>query len=133
MAESYTKKGFLKKKLEKQKIKEEKRIFRKTNNNKGKPLEEMIIYVDINGHFTDVPPHLQEKENDLSKKKLYQGVVSHLNEKGFGFIKENESKESVFFSVNVAEEVLKINDAIEFTKVKGDRGFKAIKIYKINN
>ena len=49
----------IKKKLAKQKEKAQKREFKKENNNKGKSFEEMIIYVDINGNFTDVPPHLQ--------------------------------------------------------------------------
>ena len=130
MSETYTKKEILKKKILKKKIKEEKRVLKKTNNNKGKSLEEMFVYVDFNGHLTDVPPHLQVKPDDKLNKKLFKGVVTHLNEKGFGFIKENETNENVFFNINSAYADIKINHEVEFTKIKSERGFKALQVKK---
>lgn len=130
MADSYTKKEFGKKKIKKRKEKEEKRIFKKTNNNKGKSLEEMFIYVDINGQFTSVPPHLQIKEEATTNKKVYKGVVNHMNEKGFGFIKEELVKESIFFHTSDATETLNINDVVLFTKTKTERGLRALQINK---
>ena len=130
MSETYTKKEILKKKILKKKIKEEKRALKKTHNNKGKSLEEMFVYVDYNGHLTDVPPHLQVNPEEKPAKKLYKGVVTHLNEKGFGFIKENETNDNVFFSINVAFPEIKIKDEVEFSKTKGERGFKALQVKK---
>lgn len=130
MAESFTKKEFNKKKLQKKRLKEEKRELKKTQNNKGKSFEEMIIYVDRNGHFTDVPPHLQVNEEEANKKKQYKGTVTHLNEKGFGFIKEDETKDSIFFSIQTCKDNLLINDTVTFTKTKTERGFKALEIHK---
>ena len=64
MADSYSKKENIKKKEKKREEKRLQREDRKTNNNKGKSLEDMIAYVDINGNLTDVPPHLQNREED---------------------------------------------------------------------
>ena len=51
MAESFTKKENTKKKIKRSKDKQLRRDYRKENNNKGKNLEDMIVYVDVNGHF----------------------------------------------------------------------------------
>ena len=62
MADSFSKKENFKKKLQKQKEKNLKREERKTNNNKGKGLEEMLLYVDENGQLTETPPDDQNRE-----------------------------------------------------------------------
>ena len=62
MADSTSKKEKNKKRALKKIEKKNKRENRKENNNKGKSLEEMIVYVDVLGNFTDIPPHLQDKE-----------------------------------------------------------------------
>jgi len=129
MSETSTKKEILKKKLLKKKIKEEKRVLKKQVNNKGKSLEEMFVYVDINGHLTDVPPHLQEVSNAKSNNVL-KGVVTHLNEKGFGFIKEDETNENIFFHNSSTSAQIQINDRVLFTKIKAERGFKALQVKK---
>ncbi|MFC4818312.1 MULTISPECIES: hypothetical protein [unclassified Flavobacterium] len=56
MADSFFKKENRKKKIVKKKLKSQKREDRKANNNKGKGLESMIVYVDENGHLTNTPP-----------------------------------------------------------------------------
>lgn len=134
MADTYSKREIYKKKLAKQREKAEKREFKKENNNKGKSFEEMIVYVDINGNFTDIPPHLQEKENEkknkFSNRTIYSGVVTHINEKGYGFIKENDSNDSVFFHNKALSEPVQINDKVQFTKESRDRGFRALQVNK---
>lgn len=139
MADSQSKKEKNKKKDLKRKEKLNKREERKTNNNKGKSLEEMIVYVDVNGNFTDVPPHLQNKEEDLLKGARnrnvdteFKGVVATYNtEKGFGFIKEDDSKENIFFHNSQLKEAVKVNDKVSFEKEMSDKGFRAIRIKKI--
>ena len=59
MADSFFKKENRKKKIEKKKQKSQKREDRKVNNNKGKGLESMIVYVDENGHLTSTPPAMR--------------------------------------------------------------------------
>lgn len=56
MADSFSKKENFKKKVQKAKEKAQKREERKTSNNKGKGLDDMIMYVDANGQLTSTPP-----------------------------------------------------------------------------
>src|SRR5690606_4179466 len=109
MADSFSKKENSKKKTKKQQDKTARREDRKANNNKGKGLENMIVYVDVNGNFTSIPPHLQNREEDLAKAKktadnstvnedtVFNGIVTYLSDKGYGFITEDKTGENVFF------------------------------------
>ena len=134
MADSFGKKEQIKKKLTKQKEKAEKRALKKDTNNKGKSLDDMIIYVDINGHFTDVPPHLQDRSgDDTSRKKgapVHTGRISHINEKGYGFIKEDVTKERVFYHQSDLETEVILNDKVSYQKEIKENGPKAIHIKK---
>lgn len=89
MGDSYFKKENAKKKTKKKQEKLQRREDRKVNNNKGKDLEDMIIYVDINGNFTSVPPHLQttqpvaprrreeeEPEEPWIRIRIFTGIVT---------------------------------------------------------
>ncbi|WP_312554708.1 cold shock domain-containing protein [Empedobacter brevis] len=139
MADSTSKKENSKKKALKKIEKRNKRESRKDNNNKGKSLEEMIVYVDVLGNFTDVPPHLQNKEEDLLNNKRLQpekdayieGVVDVYNEsKGFGFIKVANSTNKIFFHFKESKELLKVGDNVRFKKEITEKGFRAIQITK---
>lgn len=66
MADSFFKKENRKKKIVKQKLKSQKREDRKVNNNKGKGLESMIVYVDENGHLTSTPPVFKQSAEDTN-------------------------------------------------------------------
>src|SRR5690606_29260928 len=102
MADSFSKKENSKKKVKKLQDKTARREDRKTNNNKGKTLDDMIVYVDVNGNFTSVPPHLQNRDEDLAKAKKasqstpedlnaeYTGIVTYFSDKGYGFITEEK-------------------------------------------
>ncbi|MGZ5188319.1 MAG: cold shock domain-containing protein, partial [Kaistella sp.] len=71
MADSFSKKENFKKKLQKAKEKTQKREDRKTNNNKGKGLDEMFLYVDANGQLTETRPEDQNREGvDLNDIQL---------------------------------------------------------------
>ncbi|WP_282628631.1 cold shock domain-containing protein [Empedobacter sedimenti] len=141
MADSYSKKENIKKKEKKREEKRLQREERKTNNNKGKSLEDMIAYVDINGNLTDVPPHLQNREEDLLSRKenpneavdpakIYSGVINSMNEKGFGFITEDGSNESIFFHQSQLKQEVKKYDKVKYKKEVSEKGFRAIEINK---
>ncbi len=140
--ETFSKKGNEKKKLQKRKDKQEKRELRQANNNKGKGLDEMLAYVDENGNITNTPPdpnkkkvinsedivlgaHRQDNEEtpDVDRK----GIVTFFNEsKGYGFIKDDVSKESVFVHINSVKTPIKDNDKVTFKVEKGPKGLNAV-------
>lgn len=141
MAESFTKKENTKKKLKRFKDKQLRRDDRKENNNKGKNFEDMIVYVDVNGHFTAVPPHLQNRDADLEKAKKAQesatrhnddftGIVNYISEKGFGFITEDETGESVFFHIGQLTQTFKKNNKVTYKKELGAKGYQAVDLKK---
>lgn len=68
MADSFSKKQQHKKKILKQKEKDQKKADRKLHNNKGKGFDSMLIYVDENGHFTDTKP-LKIEDEKVEKKE----------------------------------------------------------------
>ncbi|MBF0598111.1 cold shock domain-containing protein [Faecalibacter rhinopitheci] len=142
MADSYSKKENIKKKVKKKQEKNLKREDRKTNNNKGKSLEDMLVYVDINGNLTKTPPHLQNTEEDLLARlenpneaidpaKLFVGVINSLNEKGFGFITEEKSNASIFFHQSQLKGEIKKYNKVSYKKESTEKGFRAIDINKI--
>lgn len=143
MADSFSKKENNKKKAQKKQEKSLKREERKVNNNKGKSLEDMLVYVDINGNLTDVPPHLQNPEEDLRLRlesknegiidpdKVYTGIINSLNEKGFGFITEDKTNESVFFHQSQLNGEVKKYNKVNYKKESSEKGFRAININKV--
>ncbi len=140
--ETFSKKGNEKKKIQKRKDKQEKKEQRQANNNKGKGLDEMLAYVDENGNITNTPPdpnkkkvinsedivlgaHRQDNEEapDIDRK----GIVTFFNEsKGYGFIKDDVSKESVFVHINSVKTPIKDNDKVTFRVEKGPKGLNAV-------
>ena len=139
MAESYSKKEKNKKKALKKIEKSNKRELRKTVNNKGKSLEEMIVYVDVLGRLTDVHPDQQDQEQDLldasqeSKQDLmYNGRVSSYEvNKGYGFINQEKTNDRVFFHFKVLNEDVAVGDKVQFSKELTEKGTRATRIIKI--
>jgi len=141
MADSFSKKENNKKKNKKLQDKQSRREDRKSNNNKGKSLDDMIIYVDVNGNFTSVPPHLQNRDEDLAAAKksrnivdaedtVCSGTVTYTNEKGYGFITEEKTGENIFFHQGQISQSISKHDKVSFTKentLKGDRAINIIK------
>jgi len=142
--ESYSKKEKENKKLKKRKEKEEKKLERKANNNKGKSLEEMLTYVDENGNLSSTPPDPQKKkvinleDIQLGARKIEpvdpadlirKGIVSFYNEdKGYGFIRDEKSQDSVFFHVNGLLTPVKERDRVTFEVEMGQKGLNATKV-----
>ncbi len=142
MADSFSKKENSKKKAKKLQDKNLRREERKTNNNKGKSLEDQIVYVDINGNFTSVPPHLQNRKEDLEKAEkeraqevidvdaLYTGTVTYLSDKGYGFITEDNSGENVFFHHGQLNQPINKHDKVSYKKESSFKGVRATSIDK---
>ncbi|KQM47911.1 cold shock domain-containing protein [Chryseobacterium sp. JJR-5R] len=140
MADSFSKKENFKKKVQKAKEKAQKREERKTSNNKGKGLDDMLMYVDANGQLTSTPPdHVDKIEIDLDNIQLgaapieaeeirKTGIVTFFSEKGYGFITEDKSKENVFFHSNNCTELVKKGNKVSFEKERSPKGFSAVDI-----
>jgi cold shock CspA family protein len=145
--ETFSKKEREKKKAIKQRDKKEKAEERKSNSGKGKSLDEMMAYIDENGNITDTPPDATKrrkvvaaediqisvpKQEDLAPPDPNRtGVVTFYNtSKGFGFIRDLESQESIFVHVNALEEAIGENDRVTFETEQGPKGLNAIKVKK---
>ncbi len=140
MADSFSKKENFKKKQQKQKEKALRREERKTSNDKGKSLDDMIMYVDANGQLTSTPPdanNIDEINLDdiqlgaapiLEESPIKTGIVTFVSEKGYGFITEDRTKENIFFHSNNCVEIIKKGNKVSFEKEKSPKGFSAIDI-----
>lgn len=142
MADSFSKKENNKKKTKKLQDKTARREERKINNNKGKSLDDMIIYVDVNGNFTSTPPHLQNKEEDLAKakkakenseinpEKILTGTITYVSDKGYGFITEDGTQENVFFHHGELTQPINKHDKVSYRKEASPKGFRAVNVTK---
>ena len=142
MAETWNKKEREKKKRQNRKDKEEKKQERKENN-KNNP-ESMIAYVDEMGNLSSKPPDPRKKivvnaedieigipkQEDLGPEDLIRtGIVTFFNnEKGYGFIKDLETQESVFVHANSLSEPIKENNKVTYEAEKGPKGMNAVNV-----
>ncbi|MBN2236816.1 MAG: cold shock domain-containing protein [Bacteroidales bacterium] len=141
--ETFNKKEVRNKKEKKRKDKEKKRLAKKDNERSGS-LDDMIAYVDENGMITDTPPDPSKKRNvklediDVNIPKrdtlekmdpIRKGTVTFFNDaKGFGFIKDSETQESVFVHINNASDELKENNIVTFEVEMGLKGPTAVRV-----
>ncbi|SDT33412.1 cold-shock DNA-binding protein family [Mucilaginibacter mallensis] len=131
--------------LKKAKDKKEKAEERKANTGKGKSLEDMMAYIDEYGNITSTPPDPSRKlkinaediqigvakQEDVPHDTVRNGVVSFFNEsKGYGFIKDLQTQESIFVHINALTEPLKENNMVTFETEQGQKGLSAIKVKK---
>ena len=143
---SISKKEIENKKLRKRKEKEERREERKANAKDGKSLDDMMAYVDEYGNISSTPPDPTKvkgvKSDDIvigvprqleSKvASVRQGHVVFFNgSKGYGFIKDDETGESIFVHNNDLTSPVKENDAVSFETQKGVKGLAAVRVKKI--
>lgn len=144
--ETMGKKDREKKKKQKQQEKQEKREDRKLNNNKGKNLDDMIAYIDENGNLSDTPPDMRNKKEmklediQLGAAKPVEtdpaelvrtGIVKLFNyDKGFGFITDLKSQESVFVHSSDMLQAVNVQDKVTFEMGRGPKGPKAINVKK---
>ncbi len=142
MAETWNKKEREKRKRQNKKEKAEKRQERKEN--KSGDFESMIAYIDENGNLSSTPPDPKKKftvkaedieigvpkQEELSPEDLIRtGVVTFFNnDKGYGFIKDKETSESVFVHINSLSEPIKENNIVSFETEMGPKGVNAVNV-----
>ena len=139
--ETFGKEEREKKKAKKRKEKEEARLARKEEGKSS--FDDMIAYVDENGMITDTPPDPtakkkvkaedivlgipQKDESDFDPVR--KGTVSFFNhDKGYGFIKDSDSQESVFVHINNVTEDITEGNKVSFEVEKGLKGPSAVKV-----
>ena len=143
--ETFSKKEKEKARLKKSKEKKERAEERKANGSKGKSLEDMMAYIDEHGNITSTPPDPSKKikinsediqiavakQEDIPYDAVRTGIVSFFNEsKGYGFIKDMQTQESIFVHINALTEPLKENNMVTFETEQGPKGLSAIKVKK---
>jgi cold shock CspA family protein len=143
--ETFSKKEKEKARLKKSKDKKERAEDRKANAGKGKSLEDMMAYIDEHGNITSTPPDPSRKikinaddirigvpkREDLPLDAVRNGIVSFFNEsKGYGFIKDTQTQESIFVHINALTEPLKENNMVTFETEQGQKGLSAINVKK---
>jgi cold shock CspA family protein len=144
--DSYNKKEKEKKRLKKKKEKLERREQRKIEKaEKGdQTLEEMFSYVDENGNLTSTPPDPAKKikvnaadivigasprDDDGPEDINRSGQVKFFNdEKGYGFIIDAVTKDSVFVHINNVNDTIQENDKVTFQVEMGPKGPNAINV-----
>jgi cold shock CspA family protein len=145
--ETTGKKEKTKQKIQKRKEKEEKKEIRKANSDKGKSLDDMMAYVDEYGNITDTPPDPKKKKvikaedimlgvpsRDVEEEEvLRNGIITYFNDgKGYGFIKDLKSQESIFVHANeLTNGPIKEKDKVTFEVANGKRGLSAVQVKKI--
>ncbi|RMA64422.1 cold-shock protein [Ulvibacter antarcticus] len=144
--ETYGKKEREKKKLKKQEEKRKKAAERKLNS-KGGGLENMLVYVDEYGRFTDTPPDpsqkvkvdaedivigIPKKEDEEPVDPIHKGKVDFFDSsKGFGFIIDELDSERYFVHVSGTTEDIAEGDKVSFELERGMKGLNAVRVKKI--
>ena len=140
--ETFNKKEVRNKKEKKRKEKEMKRQAKRESEKKGS-LDDMIAYVDENGMITSTPPDPTKKKDikledieigvpaqDPNEEldPIRKGVVSFFNDsKGYGFIRDMETKESVFVHINNVLEEIKEGNMVSYEVEMGQKGLPPLK------
>jgi cold shock CspA family protein len=144
--ETFGKKEKQKKRLKDQQEKREKMQERKASVKKGKSLDEMLAYIDENGNLSSTPPDpkkmriINQEDIQISVPKyvpgeqetVRTGVVTFFNhDKGFGFIRDLQTQESVFIHVNQLREPLRETEKVTFEVEIGPKGPSAVNVKKV--
>ena len=139
--ESWNKKELEKKKGKKRQDKAAKKEERKANAKEGKSFEDMIAYMDEYGNISSTPPDPTKKVSvkvedieigvrkveHVKQETVRKGTVTFFNNsKGYGFIRDSESGESVFAHVNGLIDPISEGNLVTFEVEQGHRGPNAI-------
>lgn len=142
--ETWNKKEREKKKQKNRQDKKEKKLERKENAKEGKTFDDMLAYVDENGNFSSTPPDpskqrkikLEDIQIGVPKQApmdpadaIRKGTVTFFNEsKGYGFIKDQVTQESIFVHANGLLDQIKENSKVIFEVEMGPKGPNAVRV-----
>lgn len=145
MGDSFGKREIQRRKQQRKKEKEERKVERQSQAKSGS-LEDMLAYIDENGNLSSRPPDPKRKniinENDViigsrnfggvESELTRKGRVIYFNElKGYGFIKDSETEESIFVHLNALNTPVKTNDVVSFQTERGLKGLTATGVKKV--
>ena len=143
--ETFGKKEKEKKRAKKRKEKLEKKELRKENNQKGAAFEDMISYVDENGHLVDAPPDPTLKA-EIDAEDIVIGIPKKVDmedipnegkvaffdsSKGYGFINDLNSGDKYFVHVSGLIDEIQENDKVTYDLERGAKGMNAVRVKKI--
>jgi cold shock CspA family protein len=146
MAGPMDKKEKEKQKRQHKKEKEERKEVRKANSKKGAGLDEMMAYLDENGNISSTPPDPTKKveinAEDISlgpsryvaeeQEVGRTGIVTFFNEtKGFGFLRDLKTQESIFLHINQLSGPVKEGEKLSFEVERGPKGLSAVNVSKV--
>jgi len=145
MAETWNKKEREKKKQQSKREKKERMQERKENPGK-KSMDDMMAYIDENGNISSTPPdpkkmrkiNLEDIEIGVPRhapmdpsELIRTGTVTFFNgAKGYGFIKDQASQESVFVHINALKDEVNEGSKVTFEVEMGPKGANAINVRK---
>lgn len=143
--ETFNKKEKEKQRQKKKQDKEQKKEVRKANSDRGKGMDDMLAYVDADGNISSVPPDPNSRKNTIKTEDIQigisrrensegpeegrRGTVTFFNSsKGYGFIKDSRTQESIFVHVNGLLNPIKENDKVTFETEQGQKGLNAVRV-----
>ena len=143
--DSFNKKEKEKKRRKKNQEKRERREQRKAEKLEAGPksFDDMISYVDENGNLSSTPPDPSKKkvfkledivlgaraQSDEPEDTIHEGKVKFFNEeKGYGFIVDTESKDSIFVHANNLSDPVRENDRVTFEIETSAKGLNAVNV-----
>ncbi|GAC1424816.1 MAG: cold shock domain-containing protein [Chitinophagaceae bacterium] len=144
MSETWNKKESEKNKQQTKKQKAERKQERQERAKDGNNLESMLAYLDENGNLSSKPPDPRKKitvnaediEIGVPKHQppnpedlIRKGIITFFNDsKGYGFIKDLETQESIFVHINSLTEPVKENNKVIFEVEMGPKGANAVNV-----
>ena len=145
MAENQAKKEQKKKKAQLRQDKAERAEMRRKNNDKGKALEEMYMYVDELGNLSSVPFAKSSIETARLDDIVFQtvprrvqpsdvesardGQIQYFDQaKGFGFITDLLTGQRVFVHSSELPRPVAEQERVTFLRKKNERGFFATNV-----
>ena len=145
--ETFGKKEREKKKAKKKREKEERKLAKKESGKSS--FDDMIAYVDENGQIVDTPPDPTAKKEeikaedivlgipqkeDIEEDVVRTGIVSFFNhDKGYGFIKDSSTNDSMFVHINNVLEEINEGNKVTFEVQPGLKGPEAAKVQVVRD
>jgi cold shock CspA family protein len=142
--ETWNKKEREKKKQKSRQDKLERKQERKDNAKEGKSFDDMLAYIDENGNLSSTPPdpskrkkiNLEDIQIGVPRQvpadpadAVRKGTVTFFNEsKGYGFIKDQVTQESVFVHANGLINQVKENSKVTYEVEMCPKGPNAVRV-----